>query len=392
MNRWYDIRAAAGGYRAEVRLYDEIGKMGITALRFVEDLAALGEIEEIDVRINSNGGDVYDSISMYNALIRHPAKIIVHIDGIAASGASMVAMAGDLVLMPRNALMMIHSPWAGAVGNAIVFREKADAMDKAKASLVMAYSQKSGLLPERIEKMMDEETWLTAEEAVSLHLADDIDSIEERIAACVPREVIATFNNYQERDCDMAETTAPVAAAEETADTEAAESEDMSDLEVMREQLAAVVDRLKAIEEQMGGDDDEEDKEDEEEDPMEDAATAKLRAQVADHAKLIAEYRLKDARADVDALVRSKAILPNAADAWVSVRQSDPENFIALVASLPRGNSLTDSVGKRGSDAEVVTDDNRYVMVAKRMRELMDGGIDHIKAHAQATREIIGNK
>ena len=101
-------RAQARG--AEIVIYDEIGAFGIPAKAFLDELKALGPVAELTVRINSPGGSVFDGVAIYNALKRHDAAITVWIDGIAASIASMIAMAGDEVVMPENAMLVLHDP------------------------------------------------------------------------------------------------------------------------------------------------------------------------------------------------------------------------------------------------------------------------------------------
>jgi ATP-dependent protease ClpP protease subunit len=101
VKRWFDFRAQAKG--AEIVIYDEIGAFGIPAKAFLDELKALGPVAELTVRVNSPGGSVFDGVAIYNALKRHRATVTVWIDGIAASIASMIAMAGDEVVMPENA-------------------------------------------------------------------------------------------------------------------------------------------------------------------------------------------------------------------------------------------------------------------------------------------------
>ena len=109
MKRWFDFRAQAKG--AEIVIYDEIGAFGIPAKAFLDELKALGPVGELTVRIDSPGGSVFDGVAIYNALKRHDAAITVWIDGIAASIASMIAMAGGEVVMPENAMLVLHDPF-----------------------------------------------------------------------------------------------------------------------------------------------------------------------------------------------------------------------------------------------------------------------------------------
>jgi ATP-dependent Clp protease protease subunit len=175
VKRWYEFRAQAKG-RAEIVIYDEIGAFGIPAKAFLDELKALGPVAELTVRINSPGGSVFDGVAIYNALKRHQARVTVWIDGIAASIASMIAMAGDEIVMPENAMLMLHDPSALVLGTAADMRAMADALDKMKAGMVAAYRGKSGAENAEIEALMAAETWLSAEEAVELGLADRLEA------------------------------------------------------------------------------------------------------------------------------------------------------------------------------------------------------------------------
>jgi ATP-dependent Clp protease protease subunit len=179
---WFTAMSAATG-AAEIDIYDEIGMFGVTALDFNRELRALGAVSEINLRINSPGGEVFDGIAIYNILRRHKAKVNISIDGIAASIASVIAMAGDTVSMPANAMMMIHDPSGVVVGTSKDMRDLSDALDKVKASMVATYASKSNLSSEEIEKIMSDETWLTAEEAVEFGFADVIEA-PIAMAAC----------------------------------------------------------------------------------------------------------------------------------------------------------------------------------------------------------------
>jgi ATP-dependent Clp protease, protease subunit len=173
MSQWYQFRAQARG--AEIVIYDEIGAFGIPAKAFLDELKALGPVAEFTVRINSPGGSVFDGVAIYNALKRHDARVTVWIDGMAASIASMIAMAGDEVVMPENAMLMLHDPSALVIGTASDMRAMAEALDKMKAGMVAAYRDKSGRDDGEIEALMRDETWLSAHEAVDLGLADRIE-------------------------------------------------------------------------------------------------------------------------------------------------------------------------------------------------------------------------
>jgi ATP-dependent Clp protease protease subunit len=174
VKRWYEFRAQMK--RAEIVVYDEIGAFGIPAKAFLDELKALGPIAELTVRINSPGGSVFDGVAIYNALKRHDAAITVWIDGIAASIASMIAMAGDEIVMPENAMLVLHDPSGLVAGTAADMRAMAEALDRMKAGMVAAYRDKSGRDDAEIEALMREETWLSAQEALDLGLADRVEA------------------------------------------------------------------------------------------------------------------------------------------------------------------------------------------------------------------------
>ena len=183
MKRWYDIRAQAGG--AEIIIYDEIGYWGITAKDFHDELEALGPVAEITVRINSPGGGVFTGLTIHNMLKRHAARVTVYVDGMAASIASVIAMAGDKIIMPENTLMMIHDPIGIVLGTAEDMKEEAELLEKIKTSLVSAYRNKTGLDDGKIAEMMAAETWMSAAEAMEMGFADEVEA---------PMQIAATFD------------------------------------------------------------------------------------------------------------------------------------------------------------------------------------------------------
>jgi len=173
MKQWYKM--AAKDKKAEILLYNEIGAFGVTAKDFRDDLKDLGDVGEINLRINSAGGSVIDGFAIYNTLQAHPASIRVDIDGWAASMASIIAMAGDEVIMPRNAWMVIHNPWTLAVGDSEDLRKSANILDAMKTSAIEAYqAHAKDLSEEEISKHMDDETWMNGSDAVALGYADTV--------------------------------------------------------------------------------------------------------------------------------------------------------------------------------------------------------------------------
>ena len=168
----------------------------VTAATFKQDLDALGDIDTLNIYINSPGGSVFQGQAIYSQLKRHKAHKNVYVDGIAASIASVIAMAGDTVYMPKNAMMMVHNPWDIVMGNAEDMRKHADSLDKIRGALVAAYmSRLEGKTSEEtLSDLMDAETWLTAQECLDYGFADEL--LEEReIAASADPEWLARYKN-----------------------------------------------------------------------------------------------------------------------------------------------------------------------------------------------------
>jgi len=169
MKNWYTIRARDGG--AEVLIYDEIGAYGVSAKGFLAELGALPDDAPIDLRLNSPGGSVFDAVAIHNALSRHAGTVTVWIDGIAASAASYVAIAGDAIIMPENAFLMIHDPSGLVMGTAADMREMAGTLDKIAAGMTRGYAARSGKPEDEIAALMAAETWFDAAEALEVGLA-----------------------------------------------------------------------------------------------------------------------------------------------------------------------------------------------------------------------------
>lgn len=169
-----------------------------SANKFKRVLEENPDVTEIEIYINSYGGSVFEGTAIYNQLKRHPAKKTVYIDGFACSIASVIAMAGDEVVMPKNTMMMIHNMWMGAVGNAAELRKAADDLDIINAAGRQAYLQKGKdkLNEDELIKMMDEETWLTAEDCLRLGLADRYaeNEVSEEMAKAIMQKANLSLN------------------------------------------------------------------------------------------------------------------------------------------------------------------------------------------------------
>lgn len=160
---------------------------------------------EVEVHINSYGGDMFEGIAIKNYLIQHPAKVTVVIDGLAASAASIIAMGGDTILMPRDTQLMIHNPWTFAAGNAKELRKVADDLDKSQTSIEETYLKRFKGERSELQALLDEETFLTAEEAVALGLADGIfddQTTEEAVDASGETVLDHLMAKYGPKDTD----------------------------------------------------------------------------------------------------------------------------------------------------------------------------------------------
>lgn len=177
---WFDIQAKQSG-PVEIYIYDEIGAFGIRADLFIEALKSRGDVDEIALHINSPGGDPFSAAAMYLALKRHAAKVTAYNDGLVASAASIVLMAGDWIVAPENTLLMIHDPIGGVFGTAEDMRSFADSMDKIKQTILTAY-RRSGKTDEELAAIMSAETWYNASEALENKFIDEI-SNEIQVAA-----------------------------------------------------------------------------------------------------------------------------------------------------------------------------------------------------------------
>jgi len=165
--------AKADGEPETLAIYDEIGLWGVQAKDFRTSLANV-KSAVINVEINSPGGDVFAGLSIYNMLRASGKEIVVKVMGVAASAASLIAMAGDKIQMPKNTMMMIHNPWSFAMGNADELRDTADTLDKIGASLLGTYVAKTGMAEAEMKALLAKDTWLTADEALEMGFATEI--------------------------------------------------------------------------------------------------------------------------------------------------------------------------------------------------------------------------
>lgn len=182
MRQWYRFENKADGTEAELFIYDVIGASlwedTISAKQFIDELQALPEnVKALRVRINSPGGDPFDATAIANALRNWASKdgrtVETIVDGLAASAASIVAMAGSKVVMADNALMMVHDPWTLAIGNAAEMRKMADTLDSIRDSIVATYRWHADLSDDEIKELMADETWMDADDAITYGFATE---------------------------------------------------------------------------------------------------------------------------------------------------------------------------------------------------------------------------
>ena len=170
-NDWYTIKNEVDS--TVVHIYNEIGGWGITADDFVSDLNNVTQ-GSLDVRINSKGGDVFDGIAIFNALRQHPAYVTTKVDALAASIASVIAQAGDERIMVQHSQMMIHDAHGVCVGGSEDMASFSDLLEKQSNLIAELYASRSGGNASEFRALMSQESWLTAEEAVEVGLADRV--------------------------------------------------------------------------------------------------------------------------------------------------------------------------------------------------------------------------
>lgn len=215
---WYALQASGEATERviEVFVYGEIGAWGITANQFVQDLRAMDDgVSPVIAAFNSIGGDLFDGLAMHNALSRLGERCTGRIDALAASAASVAVCGAHRVVIAANAMLMIHNPYTYAGGGAEDFRRVADVLDQTLEAIIAAYKAKAPDIDDaELRRMVDAETWLTANEAVALGLADEVgDGI--KVKACLgqgavlqrfqhaPVELVAQLDEPPETDPEL---------------------------------------------------------------------------------------------------------------------------------------------------------------------------------------------
>ena len=215
--------APADDTPANLSIYDEIGFWGVQASDFRAALSAV-TAKTINVEINSPGGDVSHGLAIYNMLRASGKEIVVKVMGVAASAASLIAMAGDSIIMPKNTFLMVHNPWQYAAGNATELRDIADTLDKIGESLLATYVARTGMDEAEMRELLSKDTWLTADESLAMGFATEvIDEIKAKASfdmnrAELPANVLAAMALSATPEADPEPLpTKPVATAEVSA-------------------------------------------------------------------------------------------------------------------------------------------------------------------------------
>ena len=194
MRNWYALTPKPSVSETEISIFDEIGMYGVSAKQFISDLKSIPATDRIVLKIHSPGGEVFDGNAIFNALQRR-GNVEVQIEGLAASMATVISLAGMPVKMAANGFYMIHNPWGVAMGDAAELRDQAQLLDKIRSNMVGAYAAKSGQSAEQIQAWMDSETWFTAEEALDAGFVDEITDTLSLAASSNKFARMAKFKN-----------------------------------------------------------------------------------------------------------------------------------------------------------------------------------------------------
>lgn len=213
------FRLEAKGDAVELDIYDVIGDGyfgGVSAKSVVDALKPHKNAKSITVNLNSPGGDAFDGITIYNVLSRHKAPVTVNIDGLAASAASVIAMAGDEINMAENAMMMIHNAWGLALGGGDDMRHTAEMLDKLDGQIAATYTSRTGGDSDTIKEQMNDETWFTAEEALADGFATNVTPAKKMAAFHFNPQIFSQFKHAPDEIRQALKTSPPVNPGDNT--------------------------------------------------------------------------------------------------------------------------------------------------------------------------------
>jgi ATP-dependent protease ClpP protease subunit len=334
-----EIRANATAKEATLYMYGDVQEWGKASVQNV--LRTLAELEAgttLHVRIHSYGGEVHEGNAILNALHNHSGKVHTHVDGIAASMASVIFQAGATRTMAENAMLMVHNPWILTWGNAKELRKTAEVLDKVTDNLLATYAKRSGKAVDELRVLLDDETWLTAQEAVDLKLADDI---SESVMKGDPKAAMALkgaprnklLAAYEPSQTDNS----PATPTPINMDLKALAQTLGLPEHATAQQIQAKAAELKAERERL-------------------AAEAQAAQQAAQNARITAL---------VAAAIQDKKIVPAAKAHWEKLAQDNFDSTKAILDSMPKVTSLTGHVKEEG---EQTTEGENEAMM-KRLRE-----------------------
>ena len=329
MKQWYKIKNQDGKI-AEIYLYDAIGGWGedsATAKNFIKDLKAI-TADTIHLHINSPGGDVFDGNSIFNALLRCDQTIYTFIDGLAASMASVIALVGEKVYMAENAMYMIHNPWGICAGDEHDMIKYAELLEKIKIQMIKTYTTKTGLSEDEIAQMMDDETWLSSDEALDNGFIDEVTDKLQAAALDLSGFKYKHADKYQSK----IKIKNIIKNSTKIPDEEDEQMEELLKLLGVKSEAEAIV-KVKGLQDQAG-------------------KVAGLEKKVADHLK-------KDISSRVDALVLEGKLTEEQKDWAINLGEKSPESFEAFVKSLE----------EKSAPEAVYTEDEAGVIVDKAIKD-----------------------
>jgi ATP-dependent protease ClpP protease subunit len=206
--KWFEISNASEA-SADVYIYDSIGAYGVSAAGFIAEINAI-KAPVINLHLNSGGGSVFDGLAIYTGIQSHPARVRVLIDGIAASMAGVIAMAGDEIVMAENAFLMIHRVSSGVEGTAETMRAEAALLEKLEEQIVAIYAARTGKSPGALFKAMQAETWYSAAESLAEGFCTSVAPLKSP-SNCVD---LSKFGKAPAALVDAADTGKPMPTAE----------------------------------------------------------------------------------------------------------------------------------------------------------------------------------
>ena len=358
--QWYRVENAASGRAssAVLRIYDEIGGwFGVESAELVRELDAL-DVDEIELRLNSPGGSVYDGLAIMNSLRAHRARVVAHVDGMAASAASLIAVGGaDEVVMGMGTELMVHNPAAMTRGDAATHRDSANRLDSIADSLAAVYRSKAGGELADWRAVMAAETWYSAAEAVAAGLADRVDESAEVDPDQVENAWDLSVYNFAGRRAAPAppQASARGLSTERSGTVPTLQDEIRKRLGVAADADEATV--LAALDEAL--------EERAEETPaaasdapelgegvvaVDKAVLDELRTQAARGEQAAARQEADDRARLVDAAVRDGRIAPARRDAWIARLAADAGEAATLASLSPGLVPVNGAVGYGGDD------------------------------------------